>query len=94
MTIRALLAALVLSAGCVSASECTDRVPEAIRADVLRFVVDRELVDTKLMTREDFALAMGAGRPYGSLSEAERNELSRWAAGYASCLRERVDRID
>jgi hypothetical protein len=35
---------------------------------------------------------MSAGRPYATLTEEERTALARHAAGYASCIRETVNK--
>jgi len=89
------IAALTLvlgAAGCVSASDCKLTIPEAQRADSMRFAIDRGLVERDFVPREDYSFALGAGRPYATLTEDERTQLARHAAGYASCIRERVNK--
>lgn len=89
---RASLLFLAALPACVSGRDCAPAVPDAVRADAIRFALDRGLVLQKILPREDLALALGAGRPYAELGEAERTEISRWAAGYAACINERIDR--
>ena len=93
MTARSVALAFVLAAaGCVSASDCKLSIPEAQRADAMRFAIDRGLVEQDYVPRDDLSLAFGAGRPYATLTEEERTQLARYAAGYASCIRERVNK--
>jgi hypothetical protein len=88
----AVFALALAAAGCTYASDCKLVIPEAQRADAMRFAIDRGLVDQDFVPRDDLSLALGAGRPYGTLTDAERTELARHAAGYAACIRERVNR--
>ena len=93
MNIRpAALAFAFAAAGCTSASDCKLVIPEAQRADAMRWAIERHLVDENLVPRDDITYALSAGRPYAELTEAERTELARHAAGYASCIRDRVNK--
>ena len=89
---RPILVLILVATGCVSASDCKLTIPEAQRADSMRYAIDRGLVARDFVPREDLSLALGAGRPYESLTEDERTLLARHAAGYASCIRERVNK--
>ena len=93
MKIRHAVVALAFAAaGCTSASDCKLVIPEAQRADAIRFAIDRKLVEDQYIPRDDLTYALGAGRPYAELTDAERTELARHAAGYATCIRERVNK--
>lgn len=85
------LAAAALG-GCVSATDCGLSVPEEFRADVFRYVLDQELVDRAKVPLPAISLAYEQGCPFKELSEDRRRRLAPYAVGYASCLRERVDR--
>ena len=54
--------------------------------------IDKNLVKPSLMSRDDQALALGAGQPFAGLPESRQKLVALRAAGYASCLRETVDR--
>lgn len=88
---NAALAVALGAAGCTSASDCKLVIPEAERADAMRYAIDRGLVEKDFVPRDDLSFAMGAGRPYAKLTEDERTQLARHAVGYASCIRERVN---
>jgi len=93
VTFRLAYAALVLVAiaGCVSAIDCVNDIPEDLRADVLRYVVDRKLCQADLMPRDDYAFAVGGGgRRYETLDEERRRLVSLYATGYTNCLNNRV----
>ena len=93
MTIRRALLALALgAAGCTTATDCKLAIPEAQRADAMRFAIERGLVDEDFVPHDDLSYALGAGRPYSVLTEEERTQLARHAAGYATCVRERVNK--
>jgi hypothetical protein len=83
---------IAVLASCVSGRDCAKAIPEDLRADAIRFALDRGLVEGELVPRGDYALALGAGLPYAQLGEDRRALLSRWAAGYSSCIKERVER--
>jgi hypothetical protein len=90
-----LAAALVLLTalgGCVSANGCAESIPEDLRADAIRFALDRELVKPELVPHDALTLGYEKGRPYEELSEDRRRLLAPYAVNYATCLRERVDR--
>jgi hypothetical protein len=38
-------------------------------------------------------LALGVGTPYSEMTEERRQELARWATGYALCITERIERF-
>ena len=84
-------AATVLPA-CVSARDCSTAIPADLRADTFRYVIDKNLVKPSLMSRDDQALALGAGQPFAGLPESRQKLVALRAAGFASCLRETVDR--
>jgi len=90
------LAFVVLAAaalgGCVTATECESSIPEEIRADTMRYVLDQELVDRSLMPQAAIALGYEKGTPFKQLSDDRRRRLAPYAVGYSSCIRERVDR--
>ncbi len=93
MTTR-LAAAVVLAAlaGCVSGRNCVNAIPEDLRADVLRFVVDRNLCRTELMPRDDYWFALGGGGiRYEELDADRRRRVSLYATGYANCITNRVE---
>ncbi len=87
----ALAVASASLAACVSAQECAPAIPADVRADVMRFVVDRNLVDVKLIPREDYALGLGGGRPYAQLDDDRRRRVAMYASGYVSCVKERAE---
>lgn len=90
---RPLLAVLLLApAACVSGRDCVKSIPENMRADAIRFALDRGLCAPKLLSRADEALALGAGKSYASMTEARRTQLAPYAVGYAACLKDRVNR--
>lgn len=86
------LTLFLAAAGCVTADDCALRVPDAQRADAIRFALDRGLVAKDFVPREHYSLALGAGRPYDSLTEEERTKLAPHAAAYATCIRETVNK--
>jgi hypothetical protein len=94
MNLRAMLVTVAALPACVSSRDCAPAVPAEVRADVIRYVLDREMVDPSLLSQDDLALGLGAGRPYSELDDASRAKLFRWAAGYADCINDRVERID
>jgi hypothetical protein len=87
-----LLAIVVAATGCVSASDCKLAIPEPQRADAMRYAIDRGLVERDFVPRDDLTFALGAGRPYDTLTDEERTQLARHAAGYAACVRDRVSK--
>jgi len=93
VTTRRALTALLLStlAGCVSARDCAGAIPEDLRADVLRFVIDRGLLTADVIPEPDLAFALGAGGlPYEELDPERRRRVAMYATGYSSCVKERV----
>jgi hypothetical protein len=95
VTFRLGCAAIVLAAaaGCVSALDCVNDIPEDLRADVLRYVVDRKLCKTDLMPEADYAFAVGGGgRRYETLDDDRRRLVSLYATGYTNCLTNRVSK--
>ncbi len=86
------VAAAALAAGCVSARDCAGAIREDLRADAIRLAIDKGLVPEELVPREDYALARGLGRSYKVLSAERLDEISGPAAGYASCILERMSR--
>ena len=89
---RAALLLVSSLASCVSAADCGNAVPADLRADTYLYVLDKQLVKPVLMPRADQSLAFGAGQPFAGLSEERKKAVALQAAGYAACLRERVDR--
>jgi hypothetical protein len=89
---HAALALALAAAGCVTADDCALRIPDAQRADAIRFAIDRGLVPKDHVPRDHLSFAMGAGRPYATLTEEERTQLAPHAAGYASCILETVSK--
>jgi hypothetical protein len=84
---------LVALAGCVSGRDCVYAIPEDLRADVLRYVVDQRLCRIRLMSEADYAFAVGGGgRRYEELDVERRRLVAMYANGYASCVTERVER--
>lgn len=92
MTKLAALAAALALGGCVSATDCMTAIPDDLRADVLRYVMDKELVDLYRMPRAAQEIAWQRGTPYTELTPERRRQLAPHAVNYASCIRERVDR--
>ena len=89
--ILAAASASILSA-CTTATQCGTSIPEDLRADTFLYVIDKQLVKPVLMPRDDQALALGAGHPFATLPADRQKLVALRAAGYASCLRETVDR--
>ena len=79
-------------AGCVRAADCAGRIPPHLRADAIRWAIDRRLVPQEMVPRDDEALALGQGTPYEALGEHRRNEVAPHAAGYGSCILERTNK--
>ena len=86
----ALLALVLLLGGCVSARDCVDKIPEGVRADTLRLVLDKGMLQASEMPRADRQLALDSGTPLAEMSRERQQELSRHAVGYAHCVREIV----
>ena len=76
---------------CVSARNCATSIPDDLRADAIRFALDRHLVEMRLVPRDDVSLALGAGTSYAAQPESRRDRVAPYAAGYASCILERVN---
>jgi len=84
---------VVALAGCVAGRDCVNAIPEDLRADVLRYVVDEQLCRVRLMPEADYAFAVGAGgKRYESLDVERRRQVALYANGYASCITERVEK--
>jgi hypothetical protein len=79
-------------ASCVSARDCATSIPADLRADAIRYVLDQHLCKELLLPQPDRLLAMSAGTPYAELTQARRRALDVYAAGYAACVKELVDR--
>lgn len=94
MNLRAMLAIVAALPACVSARDCAPAIPADLRADTIRFVLDTKMVDPSLLSQDDLALGLGAGRPFAELDEPSRARLYRWADGYADCINDRVERLD
>ena len=80
-----LLAALTLTA-CQSAGSCIERVPEALRADLVRYVVVKDLVREHDVPRLDRDLGREQGRDPATLTVEETRTLARYASVYAHCV--------
>lgn len=87
-----ILAAGLLLCACTTSAQCGASVPEDLRADTYLYVLDKRLVEPSLMPRDDQALALGAGQPFAGLAADRQKLVALRAAGYASCLREMIDR--
>ena len=89
----ALIVAAASLASCATATDCGSAIPEELRADVYRYVVESELTPPGLMPRDHQTLGLGAGPAFGELSDERRKAVALRAAGYTACLRERVHRL-
>jgi hypothetical protein len=87
-----LAAALVAVGGCVSGRDCALAIPQEMRADTIRYALDRGMVKRDLIPREDLWLALGAGTAAAALTDARRVEIAPHVAAYTSCVKERIDR--
>lgn len=88
----ALLLPLLLCAGCVSGSDCALAIPEEMRADAIRWAIDKGLVKNGQAPEQDVSLGLGAGRAYKDLTEARRTALAPYVTGYAQCVHDRIVR--
>ena len=85
-----LLLGAALTPGCVTAKGCADDLPAGLRADVIRYAVDKGLCGLPKLPQDQWALAMGAGTPYEEMTPERRREVARYAVGFADCINERV----
>lgn len=92
MRIAALALVAASLGACVSSHTCAASIPDDLRADAIRVVLDKKLCGTDQIPQDDLSLALGSGHSYRSMSEERRQELARWAAGYANCVKERTSR--
>jgi hypothetical protein len=92
MRIAIAVFAAALLGGCVSATDCMTSIPEEIRADTMRYVLDQQLVDRALLPKEAISLGFEKGTPFRDLTDDRQRELAPYAVGYATCIRERVSR--
>jgi hypothetical protein len=88
----AFVAALLALPACVSAVDCAASIPADLRADTIRYALERGLCRRGDVPTEDLSLGLGAGRPYEALDEERRRQVALHATGYGACLHERVDR--
>lgn len=78
---------LLVVAGCANATNCIERVPEKVRADVIRFVVERGMLTEDEVPRSDLEYGREYGRDPSTYTGAEVRELSKYALGYSHCVR-------
>jgi hypothetical protein len=65
---------------------CKLRIPEEFRADAIRYVMDRRMVDLDGIPLEDRELALRAGSPAAGLAAERKDEVQRWALTYEHCI--------
>ena len=82
----ALFVVIGVLAGCVSATDCAEAIPAQLRADAVRFVIDRRLAGESLIPEDERISAMSTGTPYREMSQERRRLIAPYAAGYASCV--------
>lgn len=81
-----LVLALALT-GCRFAGHCFREVPEPQRADVLRYTLEKGLLQPGDLYDDELALA-DSGTPPARLSEAQMSMVRPWAVRYAQCVRD------
>ena len=74
--------------GCRTAGHCLREVPEAMRADALRYALDKELFAVGHMPESELELAHTRGRPAATLSAEEASRIRPWAMRYSHCMRD------
>jgi len=84
-----LLSALALPA-CESARDCLENVPPDLRADTVRYVLDKSLLARSYFTQDEVALGLGAGTPPERLAPEREALVVPRAIGLTECVRDRT----
>ncbi len=86
----AIALAVPLAGGCKSASECIGKIPEELRADVVRMALDKRFVPAGKMPRADLMLAHRHGTPPPQLDPERAKLVKRYVLAYQTCILDRV----
>lgn len=74
----------------MSARDCAGDIPEELRADALRMLLDRKLLRIDEMPEADRELALSRGRPEAEIPEELRAAVTTQALGYRHCVQSRT----